>query len=133
MKRHIFYLFILLVVTGASFTKDTVFENAISGYIQAIQSDNSGLRHSAIYQIARLKTHYPDKDYSRVEHLLNKVSTSDKVAIIRVHANLVCNYLKSSHIIGTRSGNEDPMFFFNTLHQELNQDFIKDNQRYIRS
>ncbi|MBN1780376.1 hypothetical protein JW948_04565 [bacterium] len=134
MKRLLIVAFALLGVTSAGFAGDVDFDKAVSGYIQAIQSDNSGLRYSAIYQVAQLKNAFPNEDFSRVERVLERVSKRDNQAVIRFHAGLVADYLKNGNTNGVRvKSDDDPMIFFNALHQEYNAKFLENARNNARS
>ena len=133
MKRMIF-LFAMLVVSSAVFAGTPDLDKAVNGYMQALKSDNIGLRYSAIYEIAQLKCLYPEYNYSRVEKVLNQISRKDDQTIIRVHASLVNDYLKSDNVSCVKAADtEDPMMFFDALHHEFNTQMLESTAQLTKS
>ena len=126
MKKLTTLFFAMLVVAGTATAGDKVFDKAKAGYLVALESDNAGLRHNAIYQVAQLKCLFPEKDFSDVERSLKRASKKDDVAIIRVHAGLVAAYLDTNSVtcIEAQSVTE-PIQFFKALYDEFNDEFIK--------
>jgi hypothetical protein len=129
MKKIVIIIVALSLASAVAFGANpnkACFDRALTNYANALKSDNSGLRNSAAYQIARLKGVYPDADFSIIMDTLNKVAKNDQNSLVRVHADLTYAYIKDSQLV-TKVKAENPeesMDFYNKLHNELYSSFI---------
>jgi len=103
MKRIIASIFTVLLIANISFafTTEQKVELAKRQYKHALKSDNTQLRHSAIYRIAQLKSQLPSTDFSDLRKPLLKVAQKDEVPWIRTHAlltSMMTSFIKKSSL-----------------------------------
>ncbi len=58
----------------------------MAGYMKALKSENDGLRHDALFQLAKLKVTCPHKEFSKCMNELKRISQNDKNPLIQLHA-----------------------------------------------
>jgi hypothetical protein len=94
MKNKIFYILITFALAGVIYAQaqDPV-ERGIDNYLKALGSKNTGLVESAIINIMKLKTAYPERDYSRIMEQLDRLSRSASSRAIRYESFVALNYL----------------------------------------
>ena len=100
MKKYIilFALMAVIATTGlADTTKVSIekFEIAVKAYKDALNSDNIGVRNSALYQIAKLKKLTPEYKLSKFDKSLLSMTKKDDEGYLRVNAKLVYLMLNS--------------------------------------
>lgn len=86
-------------------------------YKASLKSDNPGVRKSALYQLARIRSSFPDIDLSEILPTMKRLCVKDKEPIVRVQANLTAVYLTDSTLVTwvkTDSG-PDPQAFYNRV------------------
>jgi len=113
---------VLLVATGISKEVDKAkLDAALTSFKQAINSNNAGVRYSALYQIARLKSDHPDYNLNDFKDILLIRSQTDNNNLVRIHALLTYLYINSKDLPKkiVAANPEDPMPFYTSLHQEL--------------
>lgn len=125
MKKILTIVSVLALVASTGFAKpDTLskekLDMAVKSYKVALTSDNAGVRNSALYQIAILKTIYPELNTNELDRVLVHVTNKDSVNFIRVNANLTRLLLNDKEL--TNSVNVetiDPSEFFSGLYSKL--------------
>jgi len=94
---------------------------ALQGYRECLRSENVGVRTSALYQLAKLKSCYPALDLSEMIQDVNRLCQKDKEPLVRVQANLTYAYVTddslSAKVKTEVEGN--PVEFFNRIQTEL--------------
>ena len=100
MKRLIIILTVL--VLGASIHATEISDSKLSTaqkmYVQGMKADNIGLRCSAIFRIAEMKSYFPEISTKRVEKILQKAAQKDQSSLVRTYAALTLVYLKDSKL-----------------------------------
>jgi len=94
---------------------------AMPNYRMALKSENVGVRQSAVYHLAQLKSRYPGLDLSGFQGELKKLETRDSNAIVRIHAGLTRLYLTDERL-AKQIKVEDPdssVAFYNQVHEML--------------
>jgi hypothetical protein len=72
-----------------------VWERAPANYLVALQKDNLGVVESAMINIMKLRTVYPEGDYDEICAQLEKLQNNGKTKSIRFMAYITCNYINS--------------------------------------
>jgi len=90
----------------------------IMGYVRALQSDNMGVRQSALYQLARIKSHFPEVDLTNTLDQIAQLSKKDEEPVVRVQASLILVYLQDRELLQTIKPESpaDPVNFYNQVH-----------------
>ena len=103
--------------TNDSKSLDTILKN----YLNALKSDNAGLRNSALYQIVKIKAQYPEADLGVCEKCIAQMSSKDKNTHVRINAGLALLCLKDRQLPTKvqATTEEEPTKFFARLHQEI--------------
>ena len=129
MKKLMNVSLIFVLLAGLVNAKPSLdkIDTAISGYVQALKSDNAGLRHSALYQLALIKSEYPEINFDYVDRQLEKMSKKDKFNLIRLHANLTRAYLQDSDLQAKVKveKSDNPVDFFKNLSQEIESSYAE--------
>ncbi len=114
-------VFIMAAMALAVVPEQKKFDKVLDNYIMALKSDNPGLRSSAAYQIANMKSRYPQADFSKVEGMLNRVAKRDKSGLLRVQAELTLIYVRDSELAHRVKAQypASPWVFYNKLNSEL--------------
>lgn len=114
-----------LISTSVAATPIDRLENAVNGYMQALKSDNPGLRSSALHNLARLKSDYPELKLDIVDDTLLNISEKDQLMLLRVHAKLTFLYLNDAKLAKMIKVKEtqDPQQFFIDLHEQIHDSF----------
>ncbi len=126
MKKGTAILLVLLTLVGLASAEvsSKKLEQAEKAYKLALQSDNAGVRNSALKQIVVLTSQYPDFDAYEFTSLLKKMSNKDDKAYIRVNAKMTLDLLKDKDLIEHIDTEEiDPKVFFNDVYNKLNNFF----------
>ena len=119
---------IIMVVTiaggmvGMSWAGEkTCCDRAGERYLQALNSENGGVRDSALLQLMKMKMVYPDYDYTRIIRKIEKMSQHDKKIYIRTHAYLARIFMQNPDMIGkvTPQKYRTPEPFFNALYDYI--------------
>jgi len=126
MKRCYVTLMILLaaVLSNAQTTSHPEMmdrakaKRIILGYVRALQSDNMGVRQSALYQLARIKSRFPEVDLSNTVDQIAQLSKKDEEPVVRVQASLILVYLQDRELLQTIKPDSpaDPVNFYNQVH-----------------
>jgi hypothetical protein len=114
----------LLSLLASAFSQEfdkKAFDKALTNYQSAMQSESPGIRSSAIYQIAQMKSQRPGEDFSSVAPALVKVAKNDPNPLIRVHAELTISYLFDDDLTKKIKADEglDMNDFYNKLYNEM--------------
>jgi len=118
---------LLLVATSLSFAQvkqsEEQFEQAKKCYLNALDSENQGVRDSAILQVVKVKVKYPDENYQTIIRKLQKLSKRDDVFYIRTHAYLACEFFKHPELAQmiNPADYQVPAFFFDQLYQKITE------------
>ncbi len=123
MKKGMTILIVLLTLAGIASAEvsSKKLEQAEKAYKLSLQSDNAGVRNSALKQIVVLTSQYPDFDAYEFTSLLKKMSNKDDKAYIRVNAKMTLDLLKDKDLIEHIDTEEiDPKVFFNDVYNKLN-------------
>jgi hypothetical protein len=128
--RNIVIFFVAMLITSTAVMAQAPakpdFAKILPAYAMALKSDNAGLRDSAAYQIAIIKSEYPDVDFTVIERVLNKVAKSDQSSLVRIHASLTLTYLQDAKLAQKvkPENPENSLEFYNKLHSELFSSFF---------
>jgi hypothetical protein len=124
MKKTIIacILMILFSTTGVASEKTILINQAMTGYIRAIRSDNTGLQMSGMQNLIKLKLQYPDFDYNKAIKTFAKIIKKDKNSMIRVCATITHALLTDANLLKfVKDINSlNPLTFFNMIFQKLN-------------
>ncbi|MBN1998657.1 hypothetical protein JW935_13945 [candidate division KSB1 bacterium] len=114
-------IFIIATMTFAAIPVQQKIDKALDNYIVALKSDNAGLRSSAAYQIVKMKSRYPQADYSKVEAVLNRIAHRDQSDLLRVQAELTLIYVRNTELAYRVKAQDpsNPWPFYNRLNNEL--------------
>jgi hypothetical protein len=120
---------VLLTVAGglmASPQEKGRTEMAVKGYVQALASDVSGLKHDAIFHVACLKSQRPEMDLRVCEKALQKISMRDSDLRNRLHAQLTLAYMKDARLAEQIKvcSTDDPAAFFGALYREVSKTVV---------
>jgi HEAT repeat protein len=128
MKKGMFSLLLVVVLAGFSLAADNTdtlsaakLANAVDNYKLALKSNNPGVRSSALYMLALIKSRFPETNVSEVKAELGKISRKDEDALVRVHANLILSYLNSDSLLSKIKieNPEKPLAFYSQLIEEM--------------
>jgi hypothetical protein len=72
----------------------TNISRAVDNYLAALNHSNPGVVGSAIINIMKLKTEYPDLDYTKLVETLKKTSLNSKNQVTRRKAYIAALYLR---------------------------------------
>jgi len=107
MKNLLFTALAILLVTDFAIAQydegandifninNKVLERAPANYLRGLQKDNYGVVESAMINLMKLRTVYPDGDYEEISSELERLQQEGKTKSIRVMAYITANYLKS--------------------------------------
>ena len=131
MKKVLATALMTVFLASAGFSADNTvpqdkLNKAIKAFQHSLKAENNGVRHSALHVIAKLKSDYPNINLDKLDNSLLRVAKKDKDAIIRAHANLTYLYLNNNELVSKVkvTDPENPMSFFNDLHNELYEEFL---------
>lgn len=129
MKKIIIIVFLAFFAIS-SFAQAQKVECAMAGYLKALRTENEGLRHDALFQIAKLKFSCPQTKFCQCLDELKRVSQKDTNPLIRLHAMMTIEYLQKPELRKTIDIEkfEDYLEFYNKLYVRINNDFIVDRQ-----
>ncbi|HPG40134.1 MAG TPA: hypothetical protein PLP19_10220 [bacterium] len=125
MKKALTIIAVLALLTGAGFAKTNTLSKdklalAVKSYKIALNSENAGVRNSALYQIAVLKASYPELNLNELDRVLLNVTNKDSVGFIRVNANLTRLLLNDKNLTNAVTVETvDPTEFFSGLYTKL--------------
>lgn len=124
--KTIFITVLLALFAISSFAQDQKVECAMAGYLKALQSENDGLRHDALFQLAKLNGICPQKKFCKCMNELKRIGQKDKNPLIRLHAMMTIEYVQKVELQKSIdiSNFEDYMEFYNAVYIRINQDFI---------
>jgi hypothetical protein len=90
----------------------------ILGYERALQSDNMGVRQSALYQLARIKSRFPQVDLLNTMDKVAQMSKKDEEPVLRAQASLTLVYLQDKELMQSIKPDvpSDPVDFYNQVH-----------------
>ncbi|MBN1998748.1 hypothetical protein JW935_14410 [candidate division KSB1 bacterium] len=123
--KHIAFIFIVVLAVASMAVAETPsqkkFDKAINNYIIALKSKNPGVQSSAAFQIAKMKSQFPQVDLSRVEKSLAQVAKRNENKVIRLQAELTLTYVKDADLVYRVRVNdtENPVYFYNDLNQTI--------------
>ena len=118
----------LLIIACQSFAQtekpDDFVEFAKQKYLEALKSENYGVRNRTIFNILILKSRYPDQNYNVFIKQFNKMSQKDPCCMNRVHGNLAVQFLKNDQLVKSVDPVEyvDPVVFFNELYNIISEE-----------
>jgi hypothetical protein len=125
----IFFLLIFIVASShAKMNPEQKVASAKQQYLVTLKSNYSELRHSAIYQIAQLKSMFPTTDFKDVRKGLFKVAEKDKTPRNRLRALLTLVYIddkdlhqqvKANHNGEARDYDEFYKELYDSMHSNL--------------
>ncbi len=128
MKRFMIFVVAVIMAAGLSFGQKKSdcpdkarLCKALQGYKVCLKSENLGVRTSALYQLAKLKSCFPDLDLSEVMLAVDQVCKKDKEPIVRAQANLTYAYIADDSLcakVKTLAA-DTPVEFFNRVQTEL--------------
>ena len=136
MKKLTGILLLLIFVVANSHAKMTEQQRVSSAkqqYLVTLKSKNSELRHSAIYQIAQLKSRFPTTDFKDVRMALFNVAEKDKTPRNRLRALLTLVYIDDANLHHqVKAVDKDKARDYNEFYREL-YDKMHSNLLYIYS
>jgi hypothetical protein len=93
-------------------------KRVILGYERALQSDNMGVRQSALYQLARIRSRFPNVDLENSVDKVAQMSKKDEEPVVRAQASLTLVYLQDRELIQSINPElpSDPVTFYNQVH-----------------
>jgi len=95
-------------------------DKAIQAYTMALNSDNPGLRNSALHQLAVLKNRYPEANFTTIERVIERLAKQDKNVSVRLNANLTYQYLLDEDLATkVKPVAIDPTAFFSELYTQI--------------
>lgn len=94
MKR----IFILLIALSISTFAQTTLPKASENYLHALQSENTGVVESAVFNIVRLKLHFPEQNTDQLLKALHELSQNADSESLRYRAYLAASYLEQSSL-----------------------------------
>ena len=132
MKRIVSTVLVLCLAAAAAHSASNapvLTETACKMYKIALQSDNIGLRSSAIFELAKIRSNHSHADLCEYERVLKKMSTNDSIHMVRMNAQLTLIYLQENTLsdrikVGS---NEEPSAFYARLHKAICDDFYAAN------
>ncbi|MBN1780508.1 hypothetical protein JW948_05230 [bacterium] len=123
MKRIIIITAIMVMafVAAAAELTDKELNAAQKMYIEGITKGNIGLKCDAIYQIAGMKSCYPDFPTKEAEKVLQRVVQKDDNPLARAYAGLTLAYITDTSLSGTVkvANGETANDFYQRLHQAI--------------
>jgi len=120
MKKFFVVFAVLLIVTTSLFAGEVNIDKALKAYKIALEDGNIGLRSSALFRIAQVKSEYPETDFSAIENTLKKISRSDKSVMVKVQADLVLKYIQNDALsVNAIEAQENSVLFFNQLYDAV--------------
>jgi hypothetical protein len=75
-------------------------EKGAANYLQALQQPNEGLVESAMINLIKMKSYYPDLDYSRLTNRLQYLAEQGRTQSLRFLAFFTRHYLEEPVNIG---------------------------------
>ncbi len=127
MKVTLVALFAAVMsVSAADRSVENRIEKAKLNLMQALKSDNQGVRNGSLLVLAKIKSDFPETDLTDLNKTLIRLSADDEATFIRANANLTYIYLNSVELPKTVKvdSTENPAVFFNKLYQEINKNFL---------
>jgi hypothetical protein len=125
MKKSLIIFAVLLfgvTSTFAEINKDEPICKAMDGYKMALKSENPGLRLNALYQIAQIKSMYPEMNFAECSKHIKKLVEIEKNPRVKVQANLALAYLNENNLAKTikMAYKEPPVDFFKRVYEGIN-------------
>ena len=129
MKAMVKFLVVItvLVAVSVSFAKAPLTQPDLNlakkSYLNALDSDNAGVRNSAMFQIIKLKATYPDENVKAYVNKVKKISENDPFYSMRSHAHLTMMFLENSELAKLVNPEDypDPDSFFNSFYTKLTE------------
>jgi vesicle coat complex subunit len=89
--------------------------------VEALKSDNYGVRKSALYQLAKIHSLDSTIDMTTISEQISKMSRSDSDPLVRVQAGLTYQYLTDAELakIIRPQDEDDSTVFYNEVHTVL--------------
>lgn len=132
MKKGMMLLVWFLLLAGLAQAADgqTVLDSAtlaaaVKNYKFALKSENPGVRSSALYMLAQIKSRYPEANLGEFKSELGKLSRKDNDPLVRVHANLVLSYVSDDALaarIKPEGSEMQPAFYARLIETISNPD-----------
>ncbi|HOC24809.1 MAG TPA: hypothetical protein PKJ13_05830 [bacterium] len=128
MKKGMMTLVLAGLLAGFSYAADSTatldsarLAVAVDNYKMALKSDNPGVRSSALYMLALIRSRYPEANISGFNGDLARISRKDADPLVRVQANLILTYLNSDslHTKIRIADPEAPLAFYSELFTEI--------------
>jgi hypothetical protein len=128
MKRILAVAMAVVIATGMARAQEKTnmptrakLAKLVQAYKMALNSENVGVRSSALFQLAKIKSRYPSCDLSELMSPVERLSKKDAEPILRVQANLTFVYLGDETLAQKIKTGEpdDPIVFYNTVQTEL--------------
>lgn len=114
------------VTVEARVTDDNRIEKAIKAYKLSLDSENAGVRRSALLGLAQVKSTAPSADVREVFGKLAKMSEKEDLDYIRVNAELIYIYLNNADLqekVKLESF-ENADSFFKELYNAINNQYL---------
>ncbi len=118
-------MLLLLMINANAETKilNKLCNATCEAYLQNLKSDNPGVRNSAIFQIMKIKSRYPEQEIRPFISILKRITEKDYVILNRTHAYFAIICLKNPSILEYINPFEfeDPQLFFRNIHEYIIQ------------
>ncbi|HNW60171.1 MAG TPA: hypothetical protein PKI62_10885 [bacterium] len=128
MKKLMMIMLVVGLMAGFSYAADNSdtlsaarLAYAVENYKLALKSENPGVRSSALYMLALIKSRYPETQVAEVKGELGKLSRKDEDPLVRLHANLILSYFRSDSLMAKIKVEDPqaPVAFFSQLVAEM--------------
>jgi len=116
-----------LVVVSVSFARIPIdlksYDFAQESYLRALNSENPGVRTSAMLQIMKLRVQYPEENFKLFVTKIKKISNHDPYLNNRTYAYLANMFLECPHLATQINPKnfQDPDSFFNSLYTKVTE------------
>lgn len=79
--------------------ESTLFQQAETGFKNALMQENEGVRLSALFALARTRFEYPKTDFSSFDRTLVRLAKNDPSDRVQLYAKLTHLYLTDNSLV----------------------------------
>ena len=125
MKTKLLLIAMALAITGSAFANTQpiprhIMDKAVQNYKVCLESRNEGVRTSALYQLAKIKSAYPQLDLTALEKNVSNLAKNDKSPLVRVNASITKAILTNELPTGQiETSNNDPDEYFGDYYKNI--------------
>ena len=123
-KLVLMILLLTASVTYAQTKKSAEYlQFAKQKYLEALDSDNHGVRNRTIFLVVCYKMQYPDDDLKPFLKKLHKMSQTDPYLLNRIHGNVASMLLENDALLQAVNpfDYDDQSVFFNKVYSVLSE------------